>query len=107
MHSKSYLQAHARKLDLYLYEHLFEDASAQPVLNELAAYQNADGGFGKALEPDLRSPDSSALATTVAFQYLSQITVDADELVGKAIHYLLDDYDDTKKRWINIPPSAD
>src|SRR5215469_13791066 len=70
---QSYLQEHARKLDLALYEYFFGGASPQLVLNELATYQNADGGFGKALEPDLRLPDSSALATVVAFQYVSLI----------------------------------
>lgn len=105
---KSYLQEHARKLDLYVYEYLFEGASPQRVLNELATYQNADGGFGKALEPDLRLPDSSALATVVAFQYLSLIDASPDdELVTKAIRYLMDSYDGTRPGWTNIPPTAD
>lgn len=75
MHPKPYLEQYARKLDLYLYEYLFEGADSAPVLKELSVYQNADGGFGHALEADLRLPNSSALATTIALQYLSRINV--------------------------------
>lgn len=108
MDIKSYLQTHARKLDLSLYEYLFGGASQQLVIDELASYQNTDGGFGKALEPDLRLPDSSALATVVAFQYLSHLTVSpADGVVSHAIRYLMGSYDDTRHGWTNIPPAAD
>lgn len=108
MDCKHYLHKHARKLDLRLYEYLFEGADAQPVLDELAAYQNADGGFGNALEPDLRLPHSSALATTVAFQYLAQVEViPGHELITKAVRYLAGSYDEAKNGWVNIPPSAD
>jgi hypothetical protein len=106
MNPKIYLQIHARKLDLHLYECLFERADTQPALDELRVYQNTDGGFGKALEPDLRLPDSSALATTVAFQYLAKINADADEIVSKAIHYLVSSYDNSRRGWVNIPPTA-
>src|SRR5688572_21019212 len=107
MNSKTYMRTHARKLDQRLFEYLFEGAGAQPVLNELVRYQNADGGFGNSLEPDLRLPNSSILATTVAFQYLDKIDANADELVAKAIRYLVSSYDESKQRWVNIPPAAD
>jgi len=107
MNFKTYMQTRARKLDLRLFEYLFEEADAQPVLDELRAYQNVDGGFGKALEPDLRLPDSSVLATTVALQYLAKVEADADELIDKAIRYLVKSYDNSRQRWVNIPSTAD
>ena len=108
MDIESYLQQHARKLDLSLYEYLFGGESAQLVLSELATYQNTDGGFGKALEPDVRLPDSSALATVIAFQYLSLINVSADDgLVSNAIRYLMDSYDNTNHGWTNLPSEAE
>jgi hypothetical protein len=108
MDIRSYLQQYARKLDLYLYEYLFGGASPQPIFSELATYQNADGGFGKALEPDMRLRDSSALATVVAFQYLSHLPVSPEDgMVGQAIRYLMDSYDDARTGWTNIPPAAD
>lgn len=108
MNFKSYLQKNARKIDLYLYEYLFEGGKTQPVLEALAAYQNADGGFGKALEPDVRLPDSSAYATTIALQYLTRVGADSkNQLVAKAIKYLLDTYDSTRNGWILLPQAAD
>lgn len=107
MNVKLYLQTHARKLDLRLFEYLFESADAQPVLDELAAYQNDDGGFGNALEPDLRLPASSALATTIAFQYLAKVEADTGTLVDRAVGYFMASYDASKQRWVNIPSAAD
>ena len=48
----------ARLLDRHRFAHLFLDGDRAPVLAALAAYQNPDGGFGNALEPDLRGPAS-------------------------------------------------
>ena len=42
-----------------------DGADADAVIHELAQFQNADGGFGHALEGDFRLPDSSPLATWV------------------------------------------
>jgi hypothetical protein len=108
MSIKTYLRNNARKLDLRVYEHLFEGAQAQAVLDELRPYQNEDGGFGHALEPDLRLPESSAIATTVAFQYLNKLKgANANKLISNAIRYFVESYDDTKQRWIIIPSDAD
>lgn len=107
MDFKTYLVANARTLDLRLYEHLFENADAEPILEELSKYQNNDGGFGHSLEPDLRLPDSSALATTVALQYLAKVNAPANELTQKAIRYLVANYNNEKQCWVNIPPEAD
>lgn len=107
MNIKTYLQTYARKLDLYLYEYLFEGADAQSLLDELGSYQHADGGFGAALEPDLRLPTSSVLATTVGLQYLVKADSLGGELAQKAIRYLLAVYDREGQRWVNIPPEAD
>jgi len=46
MDIKSYLQQHARKLDLYLHEHLFGGVSPPPVLSELATYRIARKAAG-------------------------------------------------------------
>ena len=49
----------ARLLDRHRYALLFADGSAEAVLEALRGYRNADGGFGHALEPDLRCPAAS------------------------------------------------
>lgn len=63
----------ARPLDLARFRFLFEDGSVLPVLEALSAYQNADGGFGHALEPDNWSPQSMVLPTWYATFRLKEI----------------------------------
>jgi hypothetical protein len=77
-------------------------------VNALAAFQNPDGGFGRALEPDIRLPDSSALATTVALQILRELGVTSDHaLVQGAMRYLLSIYNADHLAWPIIPPNVD
>lgn len=65
---------------------------------ELARLQNGDGGFGRALEPDLRTPSSSALATAVGLRTLEELRCTADHpIVCKAVRYLLSTFDDEAK----------
>lgn len=54
--ARSFLRTRARRLDQAVFEYRFEGGSASAVLDALGEYQNPDGGFGRALEPDLRTP---------------------------------------------------
>ena len=47
-----YLAANARVLERRRFERLFAGWRPGPVRDAVAAYRNADGGFGHALEPD-------------------------------------------------------
>lgn len=68
-----------------MFEHQFERAPPERVVAELARFQNDDGGFGYALEPDLRTPSSSALATGIGLHMLKELRCPADHpMVGKA-----------------------
>ena len=51
----TFVAANARVIDRRRFERLFGDGDAQPVRDAVAAYRNADGGFGHALEPDCRA----------------------------------------------------
>jgi hypothetical protein len=62
----------ARLVDRHRYEMLFAGGPAQPVLAALAGYRNVDGGFGHALEPDLRCPGSQPAATLYALEMLHE-----------------------------------
>ena len=105
--ARAFIQAHARPLERALYAHYFEGAGAAAALAALAAYQNPDGGFGHAIEPDLRTPASSAIATTVALQTLRDTRTPATHpLVARAIAYLLTTYDAPAQVWPIIPPAA-
>jgi hypothetical protein len=56
----------ARLIERALFAHLFVEASAPAVIAALKAYQNADGGFGNALEADVRAPSSMPVACETA-----------------------------------------
>jgi len=105
--ASSFILNHARELDKAMFRYEFENGSADEVLLALKGYQNADKGFGNALEPDLRCRESSALATTIALQYLSRIRCDTKEdLVKESFEYLLNTFDEVHNGWAIIPEAA-
>ncbi len=55
-----------------------------PAVEALASFANPDGGFGGSLEPDLRAPDSSALATSQALRMLRELGQPADHPLVEA-----------------------
>lgn len=63
----------ARVLEQRRFAHHFLDGSADAVETALAAYLNDDGGYGHALEPDLRGPVSQPLHTAHALSVLDSI----------------------------------
>ncbi|MEM7130007.1 MAG: hypothetical protein AAF702_27000 [Chloroflexota bacterium] len=106
-----FIESNARPLDLARFRHHFQQGSVKQVLEELARYQNADGGFGNALEPDLRAPDSSAICTSVAFQILGSLAPEVQEglalpMIQRGIDYLLHTLDGSMNHWRIIPLEA-
>jgi hypothetical protein len=105
--ARRFLVEKARPLERVLFECRFEDAGAKSVLAELARFQNEDGGFGKALEPDLRSPSSSALATGIGLRILKELECPPDHpMVRKAVAYLVETHDDATRVWRVAPQDA-
>ncbi len=105
--AKTFVLDQGRDLDRALIAYNFEAGSKNDVLAALAAYQNDDGGFGHGLEPDLRTPASSVIATTVAFQNFRSLRVPADHpMVRRGIEYLLETYDVSRQVWPIIPPET-
>jgi hypothetical protein len=98
--ARQFLKTQARPLDRALFEYRFENASAERVVDELARFQNDDGGFGHALEPDLRTPTSSALATGIGLGLLQESDRAADHpLVQAAVQFLLATFDAQRQVW--------
>jgi hypothetical protein len=105
--ARQFLKRKARALDQTLFEFRFENGSADAVLAELAAYQNPLGGFGHALEPDVRTPSSSALATGIGLRILVELDVPAEHvMVRKAIDYIRFSYDPATQVWRVVPRDA-
>ena len=99
-----YILENARPLELAIYKYFFENESNQAVIDELSKFQNADGGFGNALEPDFFNPNSSPIATNDAIITLYRVNAlnrDYDTVKG-IIRYLEshNSFDEEKKRWL-------
>jgi hypothetical protein len=103
-----YLKQHGRQVEKSLYAFFFDQGSAEAVIDALSAYQNEDGGFGHAYEPDLRCPDSSALCTTDALAAIWGVGISVEHpMIRSAVGYLIDTYDSQAQSWLMVPPAAD
>ena len=83
-----FIAANARVLDRRRFEVLVEGAAPGPVRDAVAAYANADGGFGHALEPDGRAPGSQPASVEVALRTLDEVDAWDQALVGAACDWL-------------------
>jgi hypothetical protein len=84
----TFLRATARLLERRRFARLFEQGDAEPVVHLLRAYRNADGGFGHALEPDVRDPASQPIPTQFALEVLEEIGARDDPMIGAAAEFL-------------------
>jgi hypothetical protein len=71
--ARDFVWRNARLLERHRFAFLFESGPAEPVFHALLAYQNADGGFGHGLEPDLRGPLSQPIPAWTALWLLDEI----------------------------------
>ncbi|MFJ8054351.1 hypothetical protein [Streptomyces luteogriseus] len=78
----------ARVLEQRRFAHHFRGAAADPVETALDAYRNEDGGYGHALEPDLRGPVSQPLHTAHALRVLDAVGRCAGQRVERMCRYL-------------------
>jgi len=105
--ARAFLLERARPLERRAFEHEFEAAPAWPVLDELARFQNPDGGFGHGLEPDALTGASGALATSVALHRLAEAGAANDHpLVSGAVAYLARALDPTARVWRIVPEAT-
>src|SRR4051794_8402135 len=86
--ARRFILGNARLLDRRFFAFQFESCPADDVVTALRPYQNADGGFGHALEPDLRGPDSQPVPLEHALKILDEVgDFDAD-MVRRACEWL-------------------
>lgn len=89
--AQAFMHAEATPLELALWRQGFEGGAGQAVIEALAPFQNPDGGFGHGLEPDLSTPASSAIATSVGLRHLRRAGAGADHpMVAGAARWLAD-----------------
>jgi hypothetical protein len=105
--SKRYITTHCNELIQALYLHFIVKEDRAGVMAALSAYQNNDGGFGHNLEGDFELPDSSPMATSIAFQMLSAVGASEREpLVRNGIRYLVNSFQSDRNGWICVPPEV-
>lgn len=84
----NFIWENGRLLERRLFEYFFQGVSKSHVLNALQAYQNEDGGFGHALEPDVRTPESQPLYVEFALRTLYEAKIKDADLAYKVCDYV-------------------
>jgi len=107
--AKSFIDRHARPLDLARWQYHFENGTRDAVLDALKDYQNDDGGFGHGLEADCLNPNSSPIQTWAATEILHEIgwTDGTHPTVQGILRYLASGthFDADRRQWLNTVPS--
>lgn len=102
----SSVQKLGRRIDYLLIKNIKTPCLSE-IEEELLKFQNPDGGFGHALEPDLRLPDSSAIATEIAIKIINYTGLKSPTLVQSILNYLYETYDKDRHFWPITPPQVD
>ena len=109
--ARGFIYRNARPIELALWKYHFENGSSGDVLTALAAYQNADGGFGHALEADSFNPNSAPIQTWAACEILREIgfTDGSHPIVRGILRYLDSGADFLVKynQWLNTVKTND
>lgn len=87
-HAEHFVWLTARVLEQRVFAHDFLHGGADPVETALDAYRNEDGGYGHALEPDLRGPVSQPLHTARALAVLDSVGRLSGRRVERVCGYL-------------------
>ncbi|WP_274366169.1 hypothetical protein [Paenibacillus thermotolerans] len=84
----NFIWNNGRLLERTIFEYFFFAGSQSRVLDALKAYQNEDGGFGHALEPDLRTPESQPLFVEFGLRTLYDLKIKDLDLAYKVCDYV-------------------
>ena len=105
--AKRFVYRNARPIDFAIWKFHFENGTAEEVLNVLSMYQNDDGGFAYAIEPDCWNTNSTPVATWMATQKLYEIGFeDKNHPIIKGILKYLDSGKDFENgNWYNTVAS--
>jgi hypothetical protein len=86
--AREFMAANARLLDRRRFEALAGDGDPEATLAVLGGYGNADGGFGWALHPDLRSATSQPVAAIHVFEILEEVGAEASTVATSLCDWL-------------------
>ncbi len=86
--ARQFIHTNGRLIDRHRLATLLDGAPVEPLLTALGAYRNADGGFGHALEPDVRCPGSQPAATIQALEVLIDAGAHDDPMLTDAADWV-------------------
>lgn len=94
-----FIKKSGRILDYYLILNLIEESNYEKeIIAELLKYQNPDGGFGNALEPDNQMNESSTLSTNIACEIIDTLTInEKKKVIEDIIKYFESTYKENTK----------
>ncbi|MBN2300599.1 MAG: hypothetical protein JXC31_05380 [Acholeplasmataceae bacterium] len=104
----SQIKKYARPLEIAQIDHLFSHGLQEDVFIELEKYQNPDGGFGRALEPDSWNPNSSPITSWFAMTILRTLDISGElPMVRRLFDYLESTFERQYQLWPRLIPSND
>ncbi|REE99768.1 hypothetical protein [Thermomonospora umbrina] len=86
--AERFLHLNARVLERRRFQMHFRGGGAAALVAALRPYENADGGYGNALEPDLRGDASQPVPAQHALEILHEAGHDDDPAVGRLCDHL-------------------
>ncbi len=105
---RAIIAAHARPLDQALLAWSDDASQIDAVTAALATYQNPDGGYAHGIEPDMWTPDSGPLSTTIGLQYALRIGLPVEHpAVQHAMAYLAGQVDISRLGWVATAAAVD
>lgn len=86
--AQNFVWVSGRLLERLRFGHLLGNVEPARVVDALRPYQNPDGGFGEAIEPDFRGPISQPLGIDTALRLLDEVGVWDRAIVDRIGAYL-------------------
>ncbi|MFZ1990178.1 MAG: hypothetical protein WAW96_10450 [Alphaproteobacteria bacterium] len=104
----NFVRMRARQLDVALLNYRLGTAPQSAVIDQLSRFQNENGGFGRSLEPDLATPASTAIATSVALRHFCDVDAPVDTpIIAGALNWLKSNFDWQRGAWPIINRDVD
>jgi hypothetical protein len=101
---KEFIFKNSRLLERKFFSYFFEEGNKEEVIKVLAAYQNADGGFGNGIEPDLLCPNSTAIGAETAMYYIDLLDYEENEMTDQLFDWIIKEQNE--EGYIYHPPKS-
>jgi len=101
----AFLREHGRAVDAAWASAVIGAGPIEDAMRELTRYQNPDGGFGNALEPDISAPQSQPFAVRLALHMVLSLGLSRETPLVMELERWLDERQDEDGCW-RFPPQV-